>query len=92
LLSSELPAAYRQDLCEVATRVASTLYQTGHRNQAEEAFALAARLGQPSFAGRPGIYRTVARRAGAVQAERLAAIWRGVLPSTIRQFLSSKRV
>jgi hypothetical protein len=91
LLSSELPAAYRQDLCEVATRVGSMLYQAGHHNQAQEAFALAARLGQSSFAGRPGLYRTVARRAGAVHAERLAAIWRGFLPSTIRQLLSSRR-
>jgi glycosyltransferase involved in cell wall biosynthesis len=91
LLASELPASCRQDLCDEAARVGSAMYQAGFQTDARDAFRLADRLGRPSFADRPGFYRTVARCAGSLQAERLGVIWRGVVPSGLRQRLPSRR-
>jgi GT2 family glycosyltransferase len=80
LLSHELDSKYRLDLAEAAVRGGLVLLKLGARNEAREAFRLADELGPPGLSKQKRLYRIVAKTMGVEVAERLAAIYRSMIP------------
>jgi glycosyltransferase involved in cell wall biosynthesis len=89
-LVAEVPAWYRRDLADTAARAGSALYKLGARGEARRAFALAKRLGPPTFQSERRFYRVLARSLGPQAVERISSVYRGLMPIGVRAFLSSR--
>jgi glycosyltransferase involved in cell wall biosynthesis len=90
LLSAELPPRYRRDLADAAARAGSALFRMGERRRADRAFALAKRLGPPTFRRQRRLYRRLATWFGPQVAERFSMSYRAFLPATFRGFLAQR--
>jgi glycosyltransferase involved in cell wall biosynthesis len=88
LLADELPRDYHADLADAAVRAGSRLYALGAKTRSNSAFDLTQRLGPPRFTTQRGAYRVLASTVGYSFAERLAALYRRVLPSRVRQLIA----
>jgi glycosyltransferase involved in cell wall biosynthesis len=89
-LADELPATYQPDLAAAAARAGSVLFKLGARSQASLAFRLATRLGPPGFQSERRLYRYAARMLGLELVERLAMVYRSILPRGIRIYLATR--
>jgi hypothetical protein len=80
IVAPMLPERYRGALGRSAFAKGRTLYQLGDREGARSAFALARRFDPTParFSDQPSHYRAVARALGAIGAERLGELWRGL--------------
>jgi hypothetical protein len=90
LLAGELPSRYRRDLADAAARAGSALFRMGERRRADRAFALAKRLGPPTFRPQRRLYRGLATWLGPQMAERLSMSYRSSLPLAFRGFLAQR--
>jgi len=84
LLERDVPADFHSDLAEAAARASGELYRLGMRADAGRGFQLASRLGQPTFDGRPAMYRVMAGLVSPLFAERVAETYRRFLPERLR--------
>ena len=88
-LATELPARFLGELAEAAARVGSTLYRLGCPAEARRGFALARRIGPARFVHEGRAYQALARIAGQETAERLGALYRAVLPVSVRSAVNA---
>jgi glycosyltransferase involved in cell wall biosynthesis len=82
LLAPRIPAAAHQHAAYAATRAGSALFACGAHADAARAFGLAERFGGVRYE-QPGMQR-LTRLVGPVSAERLAAMYRIVVPNSVR--------
>ncbi|MCX7140576.1 MAG: glycosyltransferase family 2 protein [Proteobacteria bacterium] len=75
-LAKSLTPSYRSYIGDALLRFSRNLYQLGDIDGARAGFALAVRLGPPSYSSQPNHYRWAARLLGFARAERLAAAYR----------------
>lgn len=73
-LGRELPPAYHDELADTAARIGSRLFEYSAPREADLAFRLAMRLGNPAYRHRSAMYRVVARTFGPRTAERLGRL------------------
>jgi glycosyltransferase involved in cell wall biosynthesis len=85
LVAPRIPAAAHPHAAYAATRAGSALFACGARTDAARAFALADRFGGVSYE-RSGMQR-LTRLLGPVSAERVAAMYRTVVPNALRSRL-----
>jgi hypothetical protein len=91
LLERESPADFHSELAEAAARASGELYRLGMHAEAARGFRLARRLGQPTFAGRPTMYRVMASVVSPLFAERVARTYRRFLPERLRSIVRRAR-
>jgi hypothetical protein len=84
LLAQELPARYRPELSDAAARAGMALYRIGAHTDARNAFSLARNLGRPPLRGQHSLYRLAATLIGLEGAERAGAVYRRLLPASVR--------
>jgi glycosyltransferase involved in cell wall biosynthesis len=90
-LAAKAGASYTQDFCDALAKVGANLYQLGAYNEARRVYASAYRLGRPRFPGQSRLYRILALVCGAIAAEFVGRVYRGLLPAAIRkQFRSGE--
>lgn len=87
MLKSELPARYTQDLSNAAARAGAVLYRLGAKGDAHKAFQLAEEMGTPQYLDQSRLYRTVAQLLGPASAEKIGALYRSLLPTSLRHRL-----
>lgn len=85
LQAGELPQAYHQELAEVAAQIGARLFQLGERADARDAFALARKLGPPTYGQQRRMYRALARHLGPEAAEWFSQGYRRLLPEALRR-------
>lgn len=89
-LSHELPRKYRSDLSDAAARAGSTLFTLGAQRQARVAFRLAENLGPPRFTKERPLYKALVRIIGLEAAERLARVYRAIVPARLRALIGAR--
>ena len=88
-LVDTVPKHARAHAAQAATRAGSALFSIGAVSDAKRAFALADRFGGARYP-RQGMQR-LSSAIGAASAERLAALYRAIVPTSFRMRLQKKR-
>jgi len=84
-LAGILPEKYLADLSEASWRSGAKLFLMGKKREAARGFAVAKRLGNPQYGGRPWTYKLVARTFGPMLAESSGYFYRRIFPSSFRK-------
>lgn len=84
-----LPEKYFVHVSEIAAEVASQLFRAGKYNEAREGFLFSTQVGIPTYSYHDEYYRIFARYFGPMNAERVTALYRKLLPLRLRHSLFS---
>lgn len=87
MLATEIPSQYHPDLVERLAGIGVNFYKQGETARARWVFGLVNELGTPRFIYQRAPYRVLARTIGPENAERLSAIYRRVLPESVRKLV-----
>lgn len=91
MLANELDPRYRPHLADAARRAGAALLQLGAAGEARRALMLADALGPGLFADKRMAYRVLARMLGIGPVERLACLYHGLVPDSLRSWLTLGR-
>jgi glycosyltransferase involved in cell wall biosynthesis len=81
-LETKFPKRVQEAVAHAATRAGSALFATGARADAARAFRLAQRFGGPRY--ERTLMQNLTRVVGAMPAERLASLYRRIIPHALR--------